>query len=156
SNADRGKVGGDARPAPAGGARRTTPRIIWIASDTECGTEISGREFTHRRLADDDGSRLLHLRCDCGIPARNEILEDYRPVRRGHVAGFDLILEKNRNAMQRTPPPGRRKSRIQSLCLLKRARVNRLNGVQPRPFLVVRLDTLDVEVDEFPARDPLG
>ena len=105
SDADGGKVGRDARPGPAGGAGRTTPRIIGVSSDTEGGTKVSGGEFAHRGLADNDGSRILHLRCDGGIPPRNEILEDHRTVSRRHVARFDLILEKNRNAMQRTHTP---------------------------------------------------
>src|SRR5207245_2079373 len=100
SDSHSGKVGRNACSGATGGTGRATPRIVGVANDTESGPKVSCSKLAHCGLAENDGSSFLHLRCDRGIPPRDEVFEDHGPVGRRHVGGFDLILEENRTAMQ--------------------------------------------------------
>ena len=156
SDAHRGEVGRDAGAGSAGGTGWAARGVIGVSSNAEGGTNVSGGKLAHIGFPQNDGPRFLHLGCDRGVSPRDESLEDHGPIRRRHVAGFDLVLQQNGNAMQGTHRSGRGIRRVQALGFLERAGVDGLDGVQVGPRLVIDLDAVQVEVHQFAASDPLG
>ena len=89
---DGGKIG---RDAGSRSARRTgwaACRVVRISSDPEGRTNVTGSKLAHICFRKNDRSSFFHLRRDRGISPRSEFLEDHGPIRRRHVAGFDLVL----------------------------------------------------------------
>ena len=62
----------------------------------------SHRKLIHVRLSNDNGSRLFKPCNNLRIVRRNEILQDLRRTRRRKTLRTDVVLDRDRNAGQRT------------------------------------------------------
>ncbi len=72
-----------------------------------------------------------------------------RAARRGEVAGVDVVLHDERNAVQRPDQPaGRFQPRVETLGLCQRLVVDGDDGVEGRSALVVGLDAGEVGGDD--------
>ena len=58
-------------------------------------------EFVHVRLADDDGAGALQPRRHGRVLCRNKVRQDFRPRRRADAARVDVVLERDRNPVER-------------------------------------------------------
>ena len=63
------------------------------------------RELVHVELADDDGAGLLQPRHDLGVLVRHAIREHGARGGRQHPRRVDVVLERDRNPVQRSAPP---------------------------------------------------
>src|SRR5436190_87372 len=91
---------------------------------------------------------LMPWRLTSGSGRRHEVLEPDETVRRRHVARIDLILDEDRDAVERSHRAAGGEHGVQSLSLLDGMWVDGLHGVQRWTGLVVGRDAFEVGFDE--------
>lgn len=75
-------------------------------------------------------------------------------ARRGHAAHVDVVLHRDRNAVQRTSPSTVSPLPIQRTRDFDRTGINREDRPELRTLLVVRLDPIQIESNETFVRQP--
>src|SRR6476620_934864 len=107
------------------------------------GPEI--RPLTHVRFPKQDCAGVAEFFCNESVVQCNRSLESQRSGRRCHaIGGIDVVLEKNRNSVQRTARSSRGALTIEGVRNRKRIRIDLQNVMQRWSFLVERIDSLDV------------
>ena len=74
------------------------------------------------------------------------------PARGRHLDRLVVVLDEDRNAVQRSARAPRRALGVERVGRLARARIDGDDRVQRRPLLVVGVDARQIEVDELPRR----
>ena len=98
-----GSCDGNVEPAAAGAGE-----VVRVAAVAEDGV-VAGRhrrrhpvrQFGQRRLGDDDGAGLAQLPHERGFIGRPQVPERERAAGRRHVERLDVVLDGDRNAVQR-------------------------------------------------------
>src|SRR5882724_11258814 len=91
---------GSGAPARASGNAREIPGI---ADRAEVGI-VGGNavsELMHVGLAEENGASMFELCDDCGVFFWNEFAQDFRTCRRPNACRIDIVLQRNRNAVER-------------------------------------------------------
>ena len=94
-------------------------------------------QLRHDRLGDDHRSRLAQQPRHGGLVRRHIAFKRQRPTRRGHIGGVDVVLERDRHAVERAPYSAGLALAVERLGLFECVRVHRQHGVEP---LLVRCD----------------
>ena len=150
-DADHAQVRGHARAGAAGGAARVAPRVVGVADEAEARAHVARCELAHVGLGDDERARVLHACDDGGIPGRHEVREEGRSVGGRQVAGLDLILEENRDAVQRPAESAGGEGGVEAGGLVEGGGVQVGDGVEPRSLLVVGFDAVEVTLHQVDA-----
>src|SRR5689334_18715410 len=107
------------------------------------GPEI--RPLTHVRFTEQDCTGVAEFFRNESVVQCDRSLESERSRRRCHaIGGIDVVLEKNRNSVQRTARSSRGALTIERIRNRKRIRIYFQNVMQRWSFLVERIDPLDV------------
>ena len=121
-----GTSGAERRPAVAGSLTRVAARIVRIEAVAHERVVVAGHprrhpigQLCHVRLRDDDGPSFAKEPGDGRFVRRNESLERERSACRRHVDRVDIVLEGDRDAMQRAPHPALRRARDRAHPLLR-------------------------------------
>jgi hypothetical protein len=83
--------------------------------------------------------------------ARHQVFPRQRPGRRRHLDGLVVVLDNDRHAVQRADGSRRRHTAVEVVGERPHVRVDDDDGVDRRTGLIVRLDALQVRVDELAA-----
>ena len=108
-------------------------------------------ELVHVELAQDDCARRLEPRHHLGVLIRDAVREHRARRRRQHPRRIDVVLQRDRNAVQRTAPPAPRQLRLERPRALDGALLgHRHEGVELR---VQTPDARDVGLHEIQRRE---
>ena len=102
------------------------------------------------RLGDDDGARRDQVLRQSGFIRRHVAGKGERAAGGGHVRGVDVVLERDRNAVQRTAQLALRALAIERVGFLERLRIHGQRRVQP---VFVGRKPNQVLLDQLPRRD---
>src|SRR6266850_2089123 len=103
SDAAEAEAGSDGRGGPAARAAGNTREVPGIADRAVVrvvGCDAVG-EFVHVGLAEENGASVFELCDDCGVFFWNEFAQDFRTCRRPNACRIDIVLQRNRNAVER-------------------------------------------------------
>ena len=117
---------------------------------------ISSSQFTERCLSQNDRSGFPQLLRDEGITVRVVAFKQDRAECRRHSFYIKLILDDDRNAMKRAGKTRSLECRIQAVRLFKRLWIDCDDRIDSRPLLVVRVDPLQIKLDELMRGQPSG
>ena len=160
------EVGRGARPGPrAGPARGAVERVRITAEAAPAAVpaapaparrpeleRLPARPLAHVRLAEQERPGLPQPRRHERVLRRDRSAQRRRPGRRRHpIRRVDVVLEKDRDPVQRPPRARSRELAVEFLCDLQRVRVRLQHREQPRPPPVQRLDPLEVHLRDRPA-----
>ena len=148
--------GEQGRPAVRSSGTLVAARVVRIHAEAEQGIVGSdtGRRrtghpvgpFRHAGLGNDDRARVAKALHDRRFIRRYETLEGERAARGGHVDRLDVVLDRDRNAVQRPPVFAVRALAVERVGLLKRPRVDDHDCIE---LLVVGRDSRKVLQDEL-------
>src|SRR5881396_101747 len=113
-------------------------------------------QFTQRCLSQNDRSGFPQLLRDEGITVRVVAFKQDRAECRRHSFYIKLILDDDRNAMKRAGKTRSLECRIQAVRLFKRLWIDCDDRIDSRPLLVVRVDPLQIKLDELMRGRPSG
>lgn len=107
-----GRVGGGDGDAGAAGRARRRPRRVVRVAHLAAERAVGGArsELREIRLGHDDGAGIPQLLHDERIVGRERTFEEQRAPRRGQVGRVDVVLEGDRDAVERRPRPLARRS----------------------------------------------
>ena len=150
AHARRGEIGGHRRAGPAARSAGHARRIVGVARlPAERADRRDARgELVQVRLADDDRAGVAQLRHHERVAAGREAGERDRSAGRRHVRGRVVVLDDNRDAVQRPARAARGALAVERVGLVERVRVERDHRVERRPGVVVGADARQVGFDE--------
>ena len=135
-----GSSGRQHRHAVADSGSRVASRIVWIERVSPERTVVVGHvvrrpghpvcQLGHHRLGDDDGARVAQKLRHGGIVGRDESLECQRAARRGHVRSVNVVLQRDRNSVQRPASPRLGALPVEAFGFRQRVRVHGDRRVQ--------------------------
>ena len=142
----------------AGAAARSAGHAIQVVRIARLAGERGDRrdarrELVHRRLAENHRARIAQLLDLKRVRRRLQRREAKRAAGGRHVGGVVVVLDQDRDAVQRPAHFLVGALAIQRVGFFARARVDHHDRVQPRPRLVVGLDARQVRLDQPARRD---
>ncbi len=153
--ADRSEIGRHSGGRPAAGAGRDAVqrvRVARIAGQQRAhGLERAPGEFGHVGFGEHECARLAQLADLKGVTGRDRSLQRQRPRRGRHVGGIEIVLDDQRNAVQRPAEARLGKARVERIGGGQGVWVDHDDRVERRAFLVVRLDAVDIHLDQLMA-----
>ena len=105
-------------------------------------------------LGDDDGARVLQLADDISVLRRHVAREAQGAAGGRHAGGIDVVLEQDRNAVQRADRPRRLELRIQVIGDLQRFGIDQDNGVQGWTALIIGIDARQIHFGQPAGSQP--
>ena len=150
AEANRGKPGCYGHTRAAAGSARTLGEIVRVEDLAADGAETHRGlgHFIHVGLDEDDRAGLAQPLNHRGI-ARRVTVREHRVAARGrHADGVDVVLDGDRNAVQKAAAASCLALLIELARDLGGARVDREHGAEARTLFVVGLDALQVQTDE--------
>jgi hypothetical protein len=118
--------------------------VTWHA----VGDEV--RQLGQGRLGDDHGAGLAQISRQRGVVRHHQALERDRAPGGRHVGGMDVVLQRNRDAVQRAAHLAGPPLAIEAIGFLERLRVHRQRGVQ---FFFIERDANQVLLHELARGD---
>ena len=141
ADAEHRVAGGDGGAGAARGARGRAREVVRVERlAAERAERRGGRELRQVHLGQDDGARVPQLLHDERIVGRDRALEEHRPAGGRHVGGVDVVLEHDRDAVQRRARALGLPLGVERAGRLERLRVERHHRVNRWALAVVRLD----------------
>jgi hypothetical protein len=143
------KIGRHGDAGAAGRSTRCVGSVVGVA-------DVAGRaridaveaavgEFRERGLGDQNAAGLANAFDGRGVALWLKARQRCRAARRRQIAGVDVVLGDEGNAVQRAAEfAGGLELGIERIGLGQRLSVDRDDGVQHRPLLVIRLDACEV------------
>ena len=132
-------------------------RVVALAADgvvvgrhrrRRAGDEVG--QLAHAGLRDDDRAGVDEVLGQRRVVGRRQVLERQRAAGGAHERGVHVVLQRDRNAVQRPANPARRALAIALGGDLERLRVHRDRRVQQ---LLVHPDALQILADDLARRD---
>ena len=130
---------------------RIAPGVVRIHRIPDHGVVVAGHAVGHevgelgeRRLRDNHRAGVTQVLRQRGVVRRHQVLERDRAARGADVGGVNVVLEGDRNAVQRSADLARLMLPIETIGLFERLRVDRDHRVQ---LVVVERDALQVLLD---------
>ena len=157
TDADKTHVGSDGRPCPPRGTARCPGQVIRVTGLTKDGADglSPNGELMQISLGQNQRPGLAQAFGEEGILRWDKTLQRAGASRGGHVTGANIVLQQNRNAMERTGEgPRLPKLAIQPFRLFQCLRVDGDDGIEGRPLLVIGLDTGQICLSQLPAGQP--
>ncbi len=114
------------------------------------------RELRHVHLREHDCAGRAQLLHEKGVFGRNRPFEQDRAASRRQVGGVVVVLEDNRDAVQRRARTLRFSLGIERARGLERLRIERQHRAQRRPLPVVRVDARQTELHQSFCRQRTG
>ena len=152
-----GSPGTERRPAIEGGRTRIAPRVVGVVGEAGQRVVVAGHgvgrarhpvcEFGEARLGNDDRAGLAKVGGQRGLVGRDESVEGERAGGGGEVGRVDVVLERDGDAVKRSPHVPARPLRVQGVGFRQGVFVDRDGGVEP---LFVERDADQVLGDELP------
>ena len=166
------RVGADAGARAAGLERRPSverrlarilsriERVVALAADRVVVGRHRRRRARHPvgelgqpGLRDDDRAGVVQVLRERRVVRRNQVLERQRAAGRPHERRLDVVLQRDRDAVQRTANLSLRALAIALVGDLERLRVDRDRRVQR---VLVQRDAHQILLDDLPRRDAAG
>ncbi len=160
SETDGAEVGGDGRGRASARSGRHAVERVWILrvarQDRAHGLVRRERELGHVRLGQDDRSGRLDPLDLERITARDEALEREGAGRALEADRLEVVLDDGRDAVKRSDKPALLRAAVQIVGLRHGVGIDEDDSVDRGSGLVVRLDPLEVLLDESPAGELPG
>ena len=99
-------------------------------------------------FAEDDRAGVAELLHDERIIGRERAFEQHRAAGRRQIEGVEVVLEDDRNAVERRARPLAFALRVERTCGVQRLRIQRQNRSKVGPLPIVGLDPRDRELHE--------
>jgi hypothetical protein len=135
---------------------RIAPRVVRIHGMARQRVVVAGHvvvhpvgQLRHAGLGDDHRARLSQHLSERGFVGRTQAVEGEHAAGRRHVDGVDVVLQRDRDAVQRSAHQAPRPLAIALVGLAQRARVDRDDGVQP---ILVERDAQQVLLHDLARR----
>ena len=161
SDARARAAGRERGPSVAGRLPRIAPRIVGIEAEPGDRVVVGGHrarrarhpvgELRHAGLRDDDRARLAQVLRHRRLVRRHEAVEDERAAGRRHVGRVDVVLQRDRDAVQRAARLPLRPLAVPLLGLAKGLAVDRDGRVE---LVLVDGDSRQALEDEIARRYP--
>ena len=141
---------------------RIAPRVVGVEAVAVQGVVVGRHagwprdpvgELGHLRLGEDDRARGAQVRDQRRLVRRDEAGERQCAAGGRHVRGVDVVLERDRDAMQRTAHLARPALAVEGVGLVEGARIDRDRGVDP---VFVEGDAQQVLRHQLARGDPPG
>ena len=157
----RAQTRGHRNRAPAARPSRDSLQVAWIVRRAEMDVVArhSVSEFVQVRFPQHDGARRAQPCHNLRIAVRHELRQDLRPGGRPHTFRPDVVLQRDGNAMERSPPASARDFPLRPLRLRQRRLPHhRQVGIQPRiqPFDPLEIRAHQVDRRELPRAHEFG